>query len=1213
MKLFSLGLLNWANLKNDNYSFGDVNMITGESGSGKTTLLDAIQTILTGTTSGLYQYNPGQEEATQKSRTKETRTLASYILGCDDGSYSRPEGCYGYVISNWVPEPGEQAEPFSAVIGVSAYIDMAGSKKAAKEEELLLSIIRMAELGIEDFQTSEKDGRKNIVPVSQIIPHFKANRPNLIFDVARGKEEYLCWLYGAFRGKQSINRHEARNAAKAVSKFMVYKPIKSLDDFVRTDILEPYDLGDAIRQVSSMMRNISGMEKESINISNGIGLLKQAGKGVSDFIETTIDEQLAEYEHTGRDVARLQELIFQSEEDLQMSLKKKEDLEQKEMDIKSQSGVLYDTLRTLEIKSQGIDVLVRKRELEAQIGRLENELRHDIISFLNVNHKRRTNRITAVKLSQILNRDSGWLGEEKGAAWEMLLTRIIKNDTWDQISFEPLFSERKGDDLKTLNDTAQVIDQAHNALSDKLLQDGDSFSERFFHTQAAVKNMQDKIKKLSREIVQLENANEISYPQNTRKALTLIQSAFPDADARVLCDHIEVIDETWQMAIESLIGGNRFLILVHPDYETRVLALIEKNGLHKSAVIQGKKAGRDIQNRTLPPGSIVHLLKFNHQLAENYLKASYGSVLQVDDVETLRMTPRGLMKNSMASAGYKMFVETISESDLVFGTAARMRALKAKRDVLLDLEKQHESIQDEYIFFKVFHESVKDVSPIKLSEPFSKIIRLISAKEDQYHQLNDLDLSEYQEIETKILQTREDIDHLSDALRQINQEVGSLTNEIKARNIQIKDVLSECDQKRLTIEKKQDILNTFERNWPKLDLDKALESIHGNKGFVEPLRKWEGVNFGGQLNMHEKTVQNALETFNQIKIRGRSIDYSLFSQFNLSREQSPEDNIRCFNFSCDLFRQIDQALNFLTNDILSSHKEKLQDMTRRFNTTFVSHICHTMHNAIREGKTRLEALNRKLRNHVFGEEYYRFEYEWIPEYREYVRFFKASMLINPDADVSLFGEGHLSEEHKRIFNIIISKLLDDDIERSLRDLKRITDYRNYRSYDIKKCLPDRELSLKNYGTGSGGQMETPSYVIRSAGLSSALYFDEGESHLRMVMIDESFSKMDEHRIRSVLNYLSGKMGLQILFVVPSKSAGVLHDCVDRVFQVTKLKTGSPRGELNTYVMVNTNIMRKDKVEELWRSKRTAVKNRAHQLDFLDLLEKKNKPAENVPI
>ena len=369
----------------------------------------------------------------------------------------------------------------------------------------------------------------------------------------------------------------------------------------------------------------------------------------------------------------------------------------------------------------------------------------------------------------------------------------------------------------------------------------------------------------------------------------------------------------------------------------------------------------------------------------------------------------------------------------------------------------------------------------------------------------------------------------------------------------------------------------------------------------QPLHAAEGENFGARMNQGAREAEFALEEYNRMGLRGTSIDYHHFRELNMVRDAQPENLVTCFSLACDLARQIRGSLNFLRNDILARHKEKLSEMTGRFNSTFVAHICHTLHNAVRQGKDRLEAFNRKLRNHYFGEEYYQFEYQWIPEFREYYKFFEEAALINPETEQSLFGSTVLSPESQKIFDDICAKLLDDDIERSVKDLRRIADYRNYRTYDIKKCLPDRAISLKTYGAGSGGQMETPSYVIRSAGLASALHFGEGSSHMRTVMIDESFSKMDETRCKAVLDYLSGTMGLQVIFAVPTKSAGALHDHVDQVLQVTKFAQETPRGELNTGVMVTPTLLRRNTVAELWQRQRVAIENRAHQMTFLELM------------
>ena len=399
------------------------------------------------------------------------------------------------------------------------------------------------------------------------------------------------------------------------------------------------------------------------------------------------------------------------------------------------------------------------------------------------------------------------------------------------------------------------------------------------------------------------------------------------------------------------------------------------------------------------------------------------------------------------------------------------------------------------------------------------------------------------------------------------------------------------------------ILERYAAQWPDFQLQERVDGIEANRLAPQALLTLDGDNFGARMNEGARDAEFALETYNRMGLRGNSLNYNHFKELNMVRNANTENLITCFSLACDLARQIHGALNFLRNDILAKHKEKLTEMTGRFNNTFVSHICHTLHNAVRQGKSRLESFNRKLRNHFFGEEYYQFEYKWIPEFREYYMFFEEAALVNPETDHSLFGNAALSEESKKIFDEICAKLLDDDIDRSVKDLRRISDYRNYRTYDIKKCLPDRTISLKTYGAGSGGQMETPSYVIRSAGLASALRFGEGYSHLRTVMIDESFSKMDETRCKAVLDYLSGTLGLQILFAVPTKSAGALHDHVDQVLQVTKFSLHPPRGELNTGVMVTPTMLKKNPVAELWQRERVAIENQAHQMTFLDLLNK----------
>src|SRR5260370_33618546 len=101
-------------------------------------------------------------------------------------------------------------------------------------------------------------------------------------------------------------------------------------------------------------------------------------------------------------------------------------------------------------------------------------------------------------------------------------------------------------------------------------------------------------------------------------------------------------------------------------------------------------------------------------------------------------------------------------------------------------------------------------------------------------------------------------------------------------------------------------------------------------------------------------------------------------------------------------------------------------------------------------------------------------------------------------------------------------LLGADEKKSLTDVDRIADYRNYHRYEIYKEVEGKEpIALSEYGTGSGGQRETPAYLIRAASITSALRHGESGNHLRMGLVDAAVSKMDANRPREGRGYLAG--------------------------------------------------------------------------------------------
>ena len=116
------------------------------------------------------------------------------------------------------------------------------------------------------------------------------------------------------------------------------------------------------------------------------------------------------------------------------------------------------------------------------------------------------------------------------------------------------------------------------------------------------------------------------------------------------------------------------------------------------------------------------------------------------------------------------------------------------------------------------------------------------------------------------------------------------------------------------------------------------------------------------------------------------------------------------------------------------------------------------------------------------------------------------------------------------------KTLFDKILKS--DGEEYIDYRNYISATIKlKDKDGKSRSLEqDMKTSSGGQEQTPYYILLAMSLITS-YKDDG---LRVIVLDEAFSKMDINRVKAVLCFFK-ELGLQVIL---SSFREDLFECSD---------------------------------------------------------------------
>ncbi|OUS17945.1 hypothetical protein A9Q88_01865 [Gammaproteobacteria bacterium 50_400_T64] len=1202
--------LNWGNIPPLEFDFGPINLFSGGNGSGKTTAADGLQSLMTAAHENLFTYNPGQDETSQRGRGgKQVRTLASYVLGCDDGSYARTQACDGYVAGIFHPTQGESGEVFTAVMCVRAHLDGSGTSRQARQDELLFLIIPNQQLCLDDFLREDPAGQM-VVPLPDIAHRLKRQFGSDAVEVYDKKGPYLRRLYGAFRGLPSaVSDREAKHAARTFANFMAYKPVKSISAFVEREILEPKDLSEDIRQVSELMKTIYSMDEETQAIQRTLDNLDLAQSHAAAYIDNWLAHCVGQYCEISRQVWVKQQAYLGIKDQQRLNVEAIALTEQGIQDNVDHKRAANGQLVDLAAQRRGIGALRDKDQLEQELEDCEQNLVRNARFLLEQEPQFAKNYHAIQQLQKRLKTYS--LGVEipalESKALNHVIAQLLKGPEDSGLDMQQLMTkdwvgigalEHKLEQVKQLDrhhsDLALALHSAERSSAPQSIRD--QVLTLSNDRQRQLSQSRERYERKQVEIQRLEH-NKINYPPHVEAAINAINHQCPQACAAVLCDFVEIIDPKWQMAIEGYMGGARFAIIVEPSYEAEAIRVVRgmKGGRNNARIIQGEKAQRDAAKIVLAQYSVVELMAFDHKIVEYYLQASYGSVLRVKDEESLRRTRRGVTSAGLGSGNYAMFRCDLNDADLVFGRGARQRALEAKRRELNELQDQRQQQEDEYRQAARLYELIESVKAVQCSELLTEMLRLYRARQQSEEQLQNLDLSDFEELEARMGTLTLTLDELEKGGNDLSKNLGALNEKKNNFSHSIDTAVAEKEalqEARDTCEAKVTGIASY---YPEFDSEAALQEAEAKAGDAKDEFSFaeENATYFKQLDQHDRALFQATMEHNKIASMAHNIIYAMGHG-----EQHTGDYFKNVAKMAGEFKAVHNALK---NNVLVGKAEKLAALRDSFNTAFVSNLCHSIYQSINDGKRILEDLNKELEHHVFGSDRERFSFawEWVPEFKEYWSFFKEVVKLPNLGDGNSLFDADLNPQSCRVRDKLLAMLLDKDEQAALRELRRISDYRLYRHYEIFKKPENKEpIALSKYGTGSGGQLETPAYIIRSAAVTSAFRFNEGSSHCRMVLVDEAFSKMDEARSREVIHYLTEALGLQLIFIMPSSKSGPFLDLISNQVVFSKCPATTKVGELDTHVLVDRKVCNQEKIKALWARHRKTIRNQA-MLDFMD--------------
>ncbi|HPB66895.1 MAG TPA: SbcC/MukB-like Walker B domain-containing protein, partial [Spirochaetales bacterium] len=128
------------------------------------------------------------------------------------------------------------------------------------------------------------------------------------------------------------------------------------------------------------------------------------------------------------------------------------------------------------------------------------------------------------------------------------------------------------------------------------------------------------------------------------------------------------------------------------------------------------------------------------------------------------------------------------------------------------------------------------------------------------------------------------------------------------------------------------------------------------------------------------------------------------------------------------------------------------------------------------------------------------------------------------------------------------------------ELRSICDYRTYFSYDIRI----RDTQSMDPATGkaidlslsrvlrekSGGEAQTPYYVAIAASFYR-FFKDKPDDSIRFVLFDEAFDKLDDERMRKVIDFYA-QMGIQLMVAVPPGKIEAIAPLSDQICVVSRV-------------------------------------------------------------
>ena len=1067
-----------------------INFFTGHSGSGKSTVLDAMQIVLYADTDGRRFFNKAAADDSDRSLIEYLRGMVN-ISENNESQYLRNKNFSSTIVLEFERTDTKDKQCVGVVFDV---------------ETATNEISRQFFWHTGGLLENQYRAEKRCLTTVEMKEYLSRTFTKEQYYCGSSNERFRRQLYDVYLGGLDIEKFP-----RLFKRAIPFKMNIKLEDFVKEYIcmeqdIHIEDLQESVMQYGRMQSKIAETMKE-------IRYLTDIREAYQSYEEKQQAAESCDYQVERLELLQLQrkskelrERIIDRTEGIKQQQTQQEKLNKELKELqKDYEDILYH------IAKSGYD------SLQMELGNL-----NEVLERLE-NSKARIQ-----KLSKKLNL---WKDKE-----------VTPNQTiWDIEKFE------KG----------TITEGELERLQKSLLEIRDSLETERTDTVTTLNRIKKEEKEIKEELRELKQGKK-AYPRELEEARFELRKRLHErvgklVNVQILADLLDVKDERWHNAVEGYLGNNKLLLIVEPKYAKDAMEIyreMDKRKFFRAAVLDTERVNEE--EFTVQKGALAEEVQAKESYVQAYIRFVLGNVKKCESIEELRDCKIGITSDCVLYKGFRMQhinPDNYTRRAYIGETSMRKR--------ILQLERKQGELQNERLPLQEMLEEIKRILEFEM---------LLQPTADYMQWQNEAgQISEKEKRKAHVIEQMKKLREESvDMLEKQKLDIVRRQEEKKESIDSVKKAIWQNEQ---DIEKFNNMIITTETEW--LEREKMLAEENKRRSeertqmlesqFQQYLEKTKSLNYDymkRQKQMEQNPLKDQMDRFYQKLVDVRSVYNQQYP--NRSFSTSVKDN-----------KMYDKLLDSLTCEDLERYRASAQEQAKSAVEHFKDDFIFKIRSAIREAYQRRDELNRIISRLDFGKDKYQFVITKNKgaDGKYYKMFMDDALQIDPhqlsgsmDNQMNMFTMEH-EEEYGEMMNELIHIFIPpenatkEEQDEARKNMEKYADYRTYLSFDMQQIVhgeKDMKIGLsKMIKKNSGGEGQNPLYVALLASFAQVYRVNlspklRRNPTLRLVVLDEAFSKMDAEKVASCISLIRG-LGFQAIISATNDKIQNYLENVDKTF------------------------------------------------------------------